>query len=122
MRSARSGLPSFMTKTVLTPLPPPATRALVFVCERCGKRAGGSRRLSYELASKVKRKAKQRWGKGEVRVALTSCIDACPEDAISVSVLPLKGAHSTELVAAGIDDLDEASDDLLRLLRNMTGP
>jgi predicted metal-binding protein len=111
-----------MAKPAISPIPPPVTRALVFICGRCGKRAGDSKRLSYELATRVKKAARQRWGKGEVRVALTSCMDACPEKAISVSVQALKGSHAPVLVAANIHDIEGASDAVLRLLRDMTGP
>jgi|SRR5580698_3576064 predicted metal-binding protein len=111
-----------MAKQGINPLPAPVTRALVFVCDRCGKRAGDSKRLSGELASHVKRKAKQRWGKGEVRVALTSCMDACPENGISVSIQPLTGSQASVLIAANIHDIDGASDALLRLVRTMTDP
>jgi predicted metal-binding protein len=109
-----------MSKHALNTLPPPVTRALVFVCERCGKRAGDSKRLSYELASHVKRKSKHRWGKGEVRVALTSCMDSCPDNGISVSVQPLTGAHAPVLVEADVHDIEGASEALIRLVRKMT--
>jgi predicted metal-binding protein len=111
-----------VTKHAIRPIPPPVTRALVFVCERCGKRAGDSRRLSYELASHVKKKARHRWGKGEVRVALTTCMDACPERGISVSVQALSGPHAPVLVEADVHDIEAASDALVRLLRTMTDP
>jgi predicted metal-binding protein len=109
-----------MAKEAISPLASPVSRALVYVCERCGKRTGGSKATSRELASQVKRKSKQRWGKGEVRVALTSCIDACPDSAISVSVLPLRGEQPPLLIEADAHDLDGASDALLGLLRKIT--
>ena len=97
---------------------PPVSRALVFVCGRCGKRAGDSS-LSYRLASDVKRKAKRQWGKREVRVVLTSCMDACPDNAISVSVQPLRGARAPLLIEACVDKLDDAGDALIRMLRDL---
>jgi hypothetical protein len=64
-------------------------QAMVFICEKCGKRAKGSdKNPSHRLASKFKRLTKDEFGKGSVRIALTSCMDICPDDQIAISIQP----------------------------------
>jgi hypothetical protein len=47
---------------------------LVSICEKCGKRAGGSgKNVSHRLASRFKRRVKHEFNKGDVRIVLTTC-------------------------------------------------
>jgi predicted metal-binding protein len=109
-----------MPKQALHSMAAPANRALVFVCEECGKRAGKSKHASHDLASNLKRAAKQSWGKGEVRVSLTSCMAACPKEGISVCVVPFERRREAILLEADVHDIDAAGEALLRLLREKT--
>ncbi len=109
------------SRGALQPLPAPVNRAIVFICQKCGKRAGGSEKhASSELASKIKRATKREFGKGEVRVVLTTCMDACPEEGISVALQPVKSGSASMLLQADVHDVDGGSEALLQLVRQMT--
>jgi predicted metal-binding protein len=104
------------TKSVRT-MAAPVNRAMVFVCEKCGKRAGGdAKHASYELASKLKRRLKHEFGKGEMRIALTSCMDACPEDRIAIAVQPVKPGSAPMFLDADVYDIDASADSLLKIV------
>jgi predicted metal-binding protein len=98
----------------------PVDRAMVFICEKCGKRAGGSaKHASYELASKLKRLLKHEFGKGETRIALTSCMDACPEDGIAVSVQPVNLNVAPMFLEADPHDVEASSESLLKIVAQL---
>ena len=96
----------------------PVQRAMVFVCEKCGKRIGGdAKHASYKLASKFKRLAKHELGKGEVRIALSSCMDACPEERIAIAVHSVKPGTASIFLEADPEDIEASSACLLKLVR-----
>jgi predicted metal-binding protein len=98
----------------------PVDRAMVFICEKCGKRAGGNaKHASYELASKLKRLLKHRFGKGETRIALTSCMDACPEDGIAISVQPVNPSAAPMFLEADPYDVEASSQSLLNIVAQL---
>jgi predicted metal-binding protein len=100
----------------------PVSRAMIFICEKCGRRGDfGGKNPSHRLASKLKRACKRRFERGEVRIALTSCMDICPEDQITVLIQPVSGAHETRFRQADAEDLDGASERLLQILVESTG-
>jgi predicted metal-binding protein len=104
------------TKSVQT-MAAPVNRAMVFICEKCGKRAGGdAKHSSYELASKLKRRLKHEFGKGETRIALTSCMDACPEDRIAITIQPVKPNSASMFLDADPYDVEASADSLLKLV------
>src|ERR1700727_2175252 len=89
----------------------PVSRAMVFICEKCGRRRDvEGRNASHRLASKLKRACKRRFERGEVRIALTSCMDVCPEDQITVLIQPVSRAHATQFRQADIRDVNGASE------------
>jgi predicted metal-binding protein len=91
---------------------------MVFVCEKCSKRIGGTaKHASRELAYKLKRLAKHELGKGAVRIALTSCMDACPDMRIAISVVPVTRGLAPLFFEADPDDVDAGSVALMKLLR-----
>jgi predicted metal-binding protein len=105
------------TKSVQT-MPAPVDRAMVFICEKCSKRVGGeAKHASHKLASKLKRLAKHELGKGEIRVALTSCMDACPEERIAISVQPVNLRVAPMFLEADPRDIEASSAALLKILR-----
>ncbi len=71
----------------------PVTQALVFICEKCGRRADKKDNASYRLASQIKRSAKQSVGKNGVRAVISPCMKICPDDGIAVTIVP--GSEST---------------------------
>ena len=104
------------SKTVRT-MAAPVNRAMVFICEKCGKRAGGdAKHSSYELASKLKRLLKHELGKGETRIVLTSCMDACPKDGIAVSVQPVNPSVAPLFLEADPYDVESSSESLLEIV------
>jgi predicted metal-binding protein len=106
---------------LILPSDPPVTRALVFVCEKCGRRADrDGKNPSHRLASKFKRAAKRHFEHGEVRVALTTCMDLCPDDRIAVLVQGTAGAMSARFVTSDADDVDAASERLIKLIERDT--
>jgi len=69
---------------------PPFTTGLILICEKCGKRmkADFDENPSRELVARLKKASKDVFGKRQVRAALTSCLDICPDGRISVAVVP----------------------------------
>src|ERR1700722_15646217 len=100
----------------------PVSRAMVFICEKCGRRGDfDGKNASYRLASKLKRACKRPLERGEVRIALTSCMDVCPEDRITVLIQPVAGGHPARFRQADIKDVGAASERLLEILMESTG-
>jgi predicted metal-binding protein len=100
----------------------PVSRAMIFICEKCGRRGDfDGKNPSHRLASKLKRACKRRFERGEVRIALTSCMDVCPEDHITVLIQPVSCAHATRFRQADVEDLEGASERLLQILVESTG-
>ena len=99
----------------------PVSRAIVFVCEKCGRRSDiDGKNASHRLASKLKRACKRRFERGEVRVALSGCMDVCPEGQITVLIQPVRGIHATQFRQADIRDVDGATERLLQILVEST--
>ena len=100
----------------------PVSRAMVFICEKCGRRAErDGKNASQRLASKLKRACKRRFERGAVRIALTSCMDVCPEGQITVLIQPVAGVHATQFRQADVNDVAGASERLLQILAETTG-
>jgi hypothetical protein len=62
------------------PIRPPMRRALLLVCEDCGK-------SSRSVRKALKRGAKGLGSKKDVRVAMVGCLDVCPKDRVTVAVV-----------------------------------
>jgi predicted metal-binding protein len=106
---------------MMQPIDAPVSNALVLVCEKCGKRLDSDfdENPSRQLVSRLKKLAKKRFGRGEVRAVLTSCMDICPDDRVSVALITFKGAASnTQFFTVKLDDPDETSH---RILRQVVG-
>ena len=108
-----------MSKSIHS-IEPPVNQAMVFICEKCGKRAKGSdKNPSHRLASKIKRLTKDEFGKGSVRIALTSCMDICPDDQIALSIQPMAGDRTSAFFVSDIEDLYASSAALVKTLRHV---
>src|ERR1700677_3776500 len=95
----------------------PVSRAMVFICEKCGRRGDpDGKNASHRLASKLKRACKRGFERGEVSVVLTSCMDVCAEEQITVLIHPVSGLHATQFRQADIKDVNGASERLLQIL------
>jgi predicted metal-binding protein len=72
---------------------PPFSTGLILICDKCGKRmkADFDENPSRELVARLKKASKQVFGKGQVRAALTSCLDICPQERVSVAIVPTAG-------------------------------
>ncbi len=98
---------------------PPVSNALILVCEKCGKRldSDADKNPSRQLVSRLKKAAKKRFGRGEVRAVATSCMDICPDGKVSVALITFRGAGSdTRFFAVNVDDPEETSQRILREL------
>ena len=92
---------------------------MVFICEKCGRRNDfDGKNPSHRLASKLKRACKRRFERGEIRIALTSCMDVCPEDQITVLIQLVSGVHPMQFRQADLKDVDGASERLLQILED----
>ena len=98
---------------------PPVSKALVLVCEKCGKRLDSDdENPSRQLVSRLKKLSKKQFGRGEVRAVATSCMDICPDDAVSVAITTLRGPNSgTRFFVVNPEDIDETSEQILKELR-----
>lgn len=106
------------------PVAPPVSTGLILVCDKCGKRleADLDENPSRELVSRLKKGSKALFGKGEIRAALTSCLDICPEDRISVAIVPTgAGSNPTKYFTVKPSDIDETSDRILKEARKTFG-
>jgi hypothetical protein len=104
------------------PVDAPVDIALVLVCEKCGKHLGpDGKNASPHLASKLKRCFKRRLERGQARAILTSCMDVCPEDRVTVVVVPSHRGPA-QYCEMDVSDLDAASDAVLELVRRLQAP
>lgn len=102
---------------------PPVSRALVLVCEKCGKRldSDSDKNPSRRLVSRLKKQAKKSFGRGEVRAVATSCMDLCPEGEISVALMRFRGAgNDTRFFTVSADDIDATATQILEVVSSDT--
>ncbi len=91
---------------------------MVFICEKCGRRARDEdKHASHKLASKLKRGVKREFGKGRVRIVLTSCMDACPDDRIAILFQSLIPGAGPLFLEADPRDVDGSAESLLKVTR-----
>src|ERR1700761_275530 len=96
---------------------PPVSRALILVCEKCGKRldSDADKNPSRKLVSQLKKAAKRQFGKGEGRALATSCMDICPKDLVSVAITTLQGPNTgTRFFTLPLDDIEETSERIVK--------
>lgn len=76
----------------------PVTEALIFICEKCGKKIGNADREnpSRDLQQDLKAMIRESGSKGVIRAALTSCIDLCPKNAIAVAIVDAGGTRKNQ--------------------------
>jgi len=104
------------SRKALQRLAPPVQDAMVFICEKCGKRAAdGNKHAGHKLASKLKRRIKRELGKGRVRIVLTSCMDACPVDRIAILVQSMTPGVAPLFLDADPGDVDGSAEALLKV-------
>ena len=98
---------------------PPVSKALVLVCEKCGKRLDSDdKNPSRQLVSRLKKMAKKQFGRGEVRAVATGCMDICPDDAVSVAITTLRGSQpGTRFFVVDPEDIDQTSERILKEIR-----
>jgi predicted metal-binding protein len=107
--------------SAMHPIDPPVSNALVLVCEKCGKRldSGSDKNPSRQLVSRLRKMAKKRFDKGEVRAVATSCMDICPDDEVSVAIITFRGRDKdTRFFTVDVDDVEETSHRILREVQN----
>src|ERR1700712_3450201 len=103
---------------------PPFSTGLILMCDKCGKRmkADFDENPSRELVARLKKASKDVFAKGEIRAALTSCLDICPEDRISVAIVPTgEGSGATRYFTVKASDIDDTSAKILKEARKTFG-
>ena len=96
---------------------PPFSTGLILICDKCGKRmkADFDENPSRELVARLKKESKEAFGKGEVRAALTSCLDICPENRISVAIVPTGGhAEGARYFTVKASDIKDTSQTIVK--------
>lgn len=84
--------------------------AMVLVCEKCGKRIGDDKNRSHRLASHIKKAAKRRLAKGDLRIVITSCMKVCPDDRIAACIAPSGGDDGVSYYTVPAEDLESSAD------------
>src|SRR3954452_8604969 len=104
---------------------PPFSTGLILICDKCGRRmkADFDENPSRELVARLKKASKDVFQKGEVRAALTSCLDICPDDRISVAIVPT-GGHSegARYLTVKASDLEDTSKVIIKEARKVLLP
>lgn len=104
---------------------PPVSTGLILICDKCGKRmkADFDENPSRELVARLKKGSKDVFAKGQVRAALTSCLDICPDNRISVAIVPTgartEGARYFTVKAS---DLQDTGDKIVKEARKIFLP
>ena len=108
---------SSVTLICMESIEPPVSKALVLVCEKCGKRLdkNADENPSRKLVSRLKKMAKKSLERGEVRAVATSCMDICPDGQVSVAIASVSGA--TRFLTVELDDVDETAHLILKEIK-----
>jgi hypothetical protein len=104
---------------------PPVSTGLILICEKCGKRmkAAFDENPSRELVARLKKGSKAVFGKGQVRAALTSCLDICPDNRISVAIVPTGGhADRARFFTVKASDIKGTSESIVKEARRTLSP
>jgi predicted metal-binding protein len=104
---------------------PPFSTGLILICDKCGKRlkAEFDENPSRELVARLKKASKSVFAKGEVRAALTSCLDICPEDRISVAIVPTGGqSKGARYFTVKASDIKETSETIVKEAQKLLSP
>jgi predicted metal-binding protein len=98
---------------------PPVSTALVLVCDKCGKRmkADVDENRSRRLVARLKKMSRELFEKGEVRAALTSCLDICPRDRLSVAIVSIDNPSAPRFFEVKADDIETTSHKILKEIR-----
>lgn len=104
---------------------PPVSTGLILICEKCGKRlkADFDENPSRALVARIKKASREVFAKGQVRAALTSCLDICPEGRISVAIVPT-GDHAdgARYFTVKPSDPKDTSESIVKEARKMLLP
>jgi predicted metal-binding protein len=104
---------------------PPFTTGLILICDKCGKRmkADSDENPSRELVARLKKASRQVFAKTQVRAALTSCLDICPENRISVAIVPTDGhSRPARYFTVKASDLKDTSEKIVKEARKTLSP
>lgn len=75
------------TTISMQPATSPVSEALIFICEKCGKKlASGDENPARELQQAIKSEIKNIDGKGRWRASVTSCMDLCPKGEVAICI------------------------------------
>lgn len=98
----------------MKPASPPVSRALVLICEKCGKKISGDGHdnVARQMQQSLKSTIADAGQKGVVRAVVTTCLNVCPKDAVAVAFVPSHGS-SAEYFTVEAPSLRAAEAELL---------
>jgi predicted metal-binding protein len=102
----------------------PVSTSLILVCDKCGKRMQSDldENPSRQLVSRLKKMSRELFQKGEIRAALTSCLNICPQDRLSIAIVPTENSGSApRFLTVKTDDIEGTSRKILREVRKAAG-
>jgi hypothetical protein len=99
----------------------PFSETVILVCEKCGAKTckdpsieNPSRKLQQSLKEEIKRRNENT----KQRAVLSSCLNICPEEAISLAILQLGRERSSSFFTINVHDSSQATEEILARLEN----
>ena len=100
---------------------PPEPDTFVMICEKCGLKInpGANPNLSRQLQSDLKRKIRASFPNKEIKALIVSCMDVCPENEVTVSIMTFKGDPTkAEFFTVTPEPIDRASEKIFEKLQS----
>lgn len=96
--------------------PSPVSRALILICEKCGKKisgdSAGDTNVARLLQQSLKATIAESGNKGVARALITTCLNVCPKDAVAVGLVATSGA-APRFFEVDVRKLDDAKAEIL---------
>ncbi|MBN8827419.1 MAG: hypothetical protein J0H68_01780 [Sphingobacteriia bacterium] len=92
----------------MLPVEPPVKQALIFICEKCGKKLAQETNPSVSIQQDLKQKLREKFPAKEMKASLVSCLGICPVEQVSVAIVPNQSQPKYFTVSK--DKLDNASE------------
>ncbi len=96
-------------------VPAPDYTSFILICEKCGAKLNPNKDLAQELKKELKNKIKSLPNLTGFRPMVSSCMDICPDNEMSISVMPLDG-KTPEFFTVGAEDIPQVADQILNKL------
>lgn len=112
-----------MSDNKIRQVPSSVSDALIMICEKCGKKVAGTddpeQNPSRQLQKMMKDMVKTRFGKGKIRPIVSSCMDVCPKDEVTVAIARFDGrSEGSKFYCIPKNELLTSGDALIELAVN----